>query len=325
MASKNKIFLAGSTGMVGTGILKHILKTYPSKRVKALYHDRKPFIKDKRIEYIRGDLENLKSSHGINIKDCDYAIMAASKAGGANFVKKYPWAHMNRNLLMNMALLNLLHSEKIKRIIFIGSSAIYQEFYGTIYEFDINLNEEPHDDYFGFGWSMRFIEKICKFMHLKYGTEIILIRAANIFGPHDKFNPEVSNFIPALIRKAVDKIDPFKVWGRPDVVRDVLYIEDFARAVMMLADANKIKFDTFNVGSDRMTKVQEVVNLILKHTGHSPKNISYTQNKLTTIKLRLLSSAKIFNFIGWESGSSTEEGIKQTINWWKENKKRWKI
>jgi GDP-L-fucose synthase len=318
-----KIFLAGATGMVGTSILKSILENYLKTKVYASWHNTEPFIKHSQIEYVRGDLKSVEDCRRMS-KNCDCAIMAASQAGGVGFTRQFPWEHMKENLLMNIQMLEAFRLENIKRVIFIGSAVLYQEFEGGIKEDELDFNKEPHEAYFGFAWGMRFLEKLCQFLNLKYGMEVIIVRAANIFGPYDKFNPESSNFIPALIRKAVDKIDPFEVWGSPDVTRDVIYADDFGRAILMMADNDQIKFDVFNLGSGVKTTVGNVVEWALKYSGHHPSEIKYSQNKPTNIKSRALNCEKIKKILGWMPRYTIEKGVEETVKWWKENKDIWK-
>lgn len=308
--------------MAGTNILRHIIDNYQTAKIRASYHTMRPLIRHKNVRYMQGDLRSLKDCRRI-VRGCDCAIMAAAYAGGADFVKSFPWEHMKDNLLMNVQMLEAFHLENIKRIIFIGSAALYQEFEGSIKEEELDLNKDPYEVYFGFGWGMRFIEKLCKFLNKKYGIETIVVRAANIFGPYDKFNPRVSNFIPAIIRKAVDKMDPFEVWGTPDVTRDVIYADDFARAIVMMAENDKIKFDIFNIGSGVKTTVGNVVEWALKYAKHKPSQIRYLQDKPTTIKFRALDCTMAKSILGWESQYSIEEAIKKTTEWWIKNKEKW--
>lgn len=309
--------------MAGTSILKYLLCHCPTAKVCASYHITEPIIKDQRVEYVRGDLRSLDDCRRM-VRGCDCAIMAAAYAGGAGFTRRFPWRHMDENLVMNKQMLEAFHLEGIKRVVFIGSAVVYQEFAGKIKEDQLDLNKEPHGAYFGYAWGFRFLEKLCGFLNEKYGMEVVIVRSANIFGPYDKFNPEVSNFIPALIRKAVDKMDPFEVWGDPEVTRDVIYADDFAKAVVMMADNHKIKFDTFNLGSGVKTKVADVVQWVLKYAGHSPAQINYIQDRPTTIKFRALDCAKAKTVLGWQPEYSIEEGVRKTLQWWKDNKDRWK-
>ncbi len=317
------IFLAGSTGSVGSAILKYIVKNYPTVKIRAAYNQTEPFIRHERIEYVKGNLRLEKDCKRM-IKGCDCAIMAASNSGGSKAMTTEPWIFLNDNIIMNTQMLEAFYYENVKRVVYIGTSAVYQEFEGYIKENELDLNKDPSIAYFGYGWLVRFVEKLCQFWYEKTGMEIIIVRAANIYGPYSSFDPERSYFIPAIIRKAVEKMDPFDVWGSPDVTRDVLDSEDFARAIVMLLGNEKIKFDVFNVGSGIKTTVGDVVNWSLKYAEHKPSKINYDLTKPTTIKFRALDIAKIKKSIGWQPEYTTEEGIKKTVEWWIKNKDTWK-
>jgi len=317
-----KVFLAGATGVVGSSIINYILDNFTKTKIRASYYHTKPFIKNKRVEYIHGDLRLPNICRNM-LTGCDYAIMAAANTTGASLTISQPWEQINDNLLMNLQMLRAFCSGNIKRVVHIGSATLYQEFNGHIREEELDLNIDPHHAYQGIGWVNRFTEKLYKFCHEQFGMEISIVRAANIYGPYAKFNALTSNFIPALIRKAVDKMDPFEVWGNPDVTRDVLYSEDFARAIVMLINS-KINFETFNIGSGEQATVNKVVELVLKYTGHKPREIKYILDKPTTIKFRALDCTKAKNMLGWQPQYTIAQGIERTVLWWLENQRWWK-
>lgn len=317
------VFLAGATGLAGTSIIKYILDNYPSTKIRASFFHTKPFIKHEKIEYVYGDLKSQKDCREM-VKGCDCAIMAAASTGGSNLSNLQPLAQVNENIVMNAQMLEAFYFEHIKRVVYIGSATLYQEFHGHIKEDELDLNKDPHPAYLGVGWVVRFIEKLCKFWHEKYEMEILISRTSNIYGPYAKFNPAISNFIPAIIRNAVDKVDPFEVWGTPDVIRDVIYSEDFARAIVTMLDNEKIKFDIFNIGSGTRTTVDEVVKLALEYAEHRPSIVKYNSSKPTTIKFRGLEISKAKNVLNWQPRYTIDEGIKKTTQWWISNKNEWK-
>lgn len=314
-----KVFLAGATGLAGTSILQYLLKNCPKTVVRASYSRMEPFIQDARIEYFKGDLKDQvfcrKAASG-----CDCAIMAAGSTGGSFINNFQAWKQVNENVLMNTQMLEAFHFEQVKRIIFIGTASVYQEFDGYIKEDALDMNKDPHPAFLGIGYVTRFIEQLCKFWHQKYGMEIVMARSSNIYGPYARFNPETANFIPAIIRKAVDKMDPFEVWGSADVVRDVVYCEDFAEAVVSVLNREKVEFDVFNIGSGIKTTVGNVVAWALEAAGHKPAKIVYDADKPTTIKFRALDISRIKEVIGWSPRHSASEGIRKTTQWWVENK-----
>ena len=159
---------------------------------------------------------------------------------------------------------------------------------------------------------------------MKTGMETMMVRASNIFGPYSSFDPSSSYFVPAIIRKAESKMDPFEVWGSPDVTRDVIYSEDFASAITTILSADNLKFEVFNVGSGTKTTVGDVVNYSIKYADYKPSKINYDLSKPTTIKFRALDISKAKKILNWQPKYSTGDGIKKTMDWWIKNKGNWK-
>ncbi len=318
-----KVFIAGATGMVGSNIIQYMLEHYPKVTIRASYHKTTPSIRHSRLEYVQGDLLSLDDCKAM-VGDCHCAIMAAAKTANANTIDAFPLPFVNENLIMNVRMLEAFQALGVERAIYIGSATLYQDVEGAIKEEGLDFSRDPHPSYFGFGWLSRYVEKLYTFWHQQSGRDVLIVRAANIFGPFAKFDPLTSNFIPAIIRKAVDKIDPFEVWGSPDVTRDVLYAGDFARAITMMLDDDSIKFDIFNIGSGVRTTVGDVVSLALKYAGHNPKEIRYAIDKPSTVRSRVLDCTKVKEALGWQAQYTVEQGVEKTLKWWMENKERWK-
>lgn len=319
-----RIFLAGSTGLGGSNIIQRMLVHHPTTWIRAAWHKTEPFIHHERVEYVRGDLSSLESCRQL-VKDCDGAVMAAAFTGGAALTRSAPWQHIRQNLEMNIQMLEAFHLEGVKRVIYVGSATLYQDFAGFIKEEELDMNAEPSRAYAGFGWTIRYLERMCRFWHEQAGMEMILFRCANIYGPYGRFDPQRSNFIPALIRKAVEGMDPFEVWGHPEVTRDVIYAEDFAQAVIMALDVgDKICYAVYNLGSGVKTTVGEVVTLALQQAGHIPSEVKYLADRPTTMVFRALDCGKIQRELGWTPEFSLEAGIGKTMAWWRQNRDQWR-
>ena len=196
----------------------------------------------------------------------------------------------------------------------------YQEFEGKIIEEDLDYNKDPFHTYYGFGWGMRFIEKMCHFMHMQYGVNVAVVRAANVYGPYDKFNPDRSNFIPALIKKAAEQPSIFEVWGSPNITRNVIFATDFAEAIDTILKSD-FNYEIYNVGG-HITTVGEVAQYALDAMDHTPLEIKYTEGQ-STIPYRSIDSAKIHE-LGWLPKTNVRQGIERTTKWWLKNKETWK-
>ena len=128
-----RVFLAGATGSVGTAILAHLIERYPAVRIRAAVHTTKPLFAQDRVEYVSGDLRSPETCR-VMARGCDCAIMAASRSGGSKTMTQEPWLFLNDNIAMNTALLEAFYHEQVRRVIFIGSSTVYQEFDGFVRE-----------------------------------------------------------------------------------------------------------------------------------------------------------------------------------------------
>jgi len=258
------------------------------------------------------------------VRNCDCAIMAAAVTGGAQMAKSSPWKQVSDNVVMDVQLLHALWCERVSRVVYVSSATVYQDFGGSIREDELDMNQDPHSAYLGVGWAKRYIEKLCRFWHEKAALEVIIARTSNIYGEYDKFDPSASHFVPALIRKAAERADPFEIWGSPNVIRDIIYGEDFARAIALMMDNDELKFDIFNLGSGLRTSVGDVAELVLKYADYLPERILYQNDRPSTISVRALDCSRINEKIGWKPMYSQEEGIQKTMKWWLENKGWWK-
>jgi nucleoside-diphosphate-sugar epimerase len=323
MSAVRKVFVAGGTGLVGATVVRRLLDTSDDICVRASRHvSNEPVFADPRLEYVAGDLQSLDTCREM-CRGCDCAVIAAAYAGGAGLVTAFPWRVAKENLWLHLQLLEAFHLEAVSRVVFIGSATLYQESERPLSEDDLDRNQDPAPSYIGFGGAMRFLETMCRLIYERYGTQTVVIRAANVFGPYAKFDPRTSNVIPALIRKAVDKMDPFEVWGDRRVSRDVIFSEDFADAVIALALRDKGGHDIFNVGYGRATTIEEIVSWVLKHAEHEPRSILYREDLPVTRKSSLLDSSKITAQTGWMPRHTIEEGIRKTTKWWIEAREQW--
>jgi len=318
-----RVFLGGATGMAGAAILPRLLAAWPGARVVAPYRSADgAFLADPRIEYVAGDLTDPAVCARL-VAGCDAAILAAATVGGAAMTRAEPWRQVTGNVVMDVQQFQALHDAGVRRVVYVSTATVYQPFDGAIAERDLRLDLEPPPAHAGVAWAKRYIETLCRFWHDKTGMAVIVLRPSNIFGPYARFDPAASNFIPALARRAVAGEDPFVVWGAPGVCRDVLPVDDFARAVVMALARDDIGFDVFNLGTGRPTTVGEVAGWALDQAGHRPSELRFDASAPATVGFRLLDCAHAAGRLGWRAEIPVERAVRALVDWWREHRHTW--
>jgi len=319
------ILVAGGTGLSGSAVLRTLLAQSASVRLRVPHQsDHGAFVKDPRVDYVRADLTDpAQARHAA--QGCQAAVLAAAFTAGAQSSRDEPWRQVTDNLVMDARLLEACHQAGIGRVVYVSTASVYQNLDGFVAEDQLDWNQDPPPPHGGVGWAKRYAEKSCQFWHQSTGMEILIARLANIYGPYAKFDPNQSHFVAALIRKAVDGLDPFPVWGRPDVRRDILYADDFGHAVLAMLNATHIGFDTFNIGSGATVTVQQVVDACLKSAGHQPSTVTYGEpSGASSVAFRALDCSKAQKLLGWRAEIDFKEGLRRTVDWWRANKEIWK-
>ena len=147
-----------------------------------------------------------------------------------------------------------------------------------------------------------------------------VIRPANLYGPHDKYDFNKCHVTPATIRKVADKMNPIPVWGDGSELRDLLYIEDFVEALQVVLEKEiKDGFEVYNVGSNRVYSVLEVLE-IMKKIANFDAPTEFIKGKPSMIPTRKIDSFKIFDNLGWQATTSLEDGLTNAYEWYLEHK-----
>ncbi|QCT93950.1 GDP-L-fucose synthase [Caminibacter mediatlanticus TB-2] len=201
MENNSKIFVAGSTGLVGSAIIKKLLeKGY--QNIIANYHKRKPNIKSEKVRFIQLDLldNNLVEEFFKNEKP-EYVFLAAAKVGGIIANNTYRADFIYENLQIQNNVIYNAYKYGVKKLMFLGSTCIYPKNCPQPIKEEYLLTGEL--EYTNEPYAIAKIAgiKMCESFNLQYGTNFISVMPTNLYGENDNFDLEKSHVLPALIRK----------------------------------------------------------------------------------------------------------------------------
>jgi GDP-L-fucose synthase len=155
----------------------------------------------------------------------------------------------------------------------------------------------------------------------QYGYNAIFLLPVNLYGPRDNFNPASSHVIPALIRKCLEAQEQDEqeiiVWGDGSPTREFLYVEDAAEGILRASE----KYDgpdPVNLGSGYEISIKDLAAMIVRLTGFTGKLV-WDKSKPNGQPRRGLDVSRAERLFGFHAGTSFEDGLRRTIDWYREN------
>jgi GDP-L-fucose synthase len=315
MFYKNKrVLVTGGTGFIGRHFVDALLQE--GAQVRVPLHERPlPAEQEGKVEIIHADLtiqkDCLRAVEGI-----DYIFHAAGAVAAAAVTTSNPMAAITANLVLTAQILQAAWTASVNRILIFSSSTGYPAVNHPVKE-DEMWSGPTHPTYFGYGWMRRYLERLGEYVNFKSKVQVAIARPSAVYGRHDNFDAKTSHVIPALIRRAVIKENPFEVWGTGDDVRDSLHVTDLVRGCLLLLEKHS-NADPVNIAYGNGYSIKETIEIILKAAGHETADVRFDATKPTTIPFRMVDTNKAKQLLGFEPIVSFEEGLKDTVAWYKQ-------
>ena len=294
---KSKIFLTGHKGLVGSAILRQ-LKIQGYKKILT--------VSKKRL-----DLRNQKKVESFFKKNKpDVVINAAATVGGIYANNKYKADFIFNNLAIQTNIIHSSYLNKVKQLVFLGSSCVYprdckqpiKESY--LLQSEVEKTNEPY--------AIAKIAgiKMCESYNFQYNTNYKCLMPCNTYGPNDNYNPLTSHFYPALISKIFKakekKQKSITIWGNGKAKRELMYVDDLAKACIFFFNKNT-KEGLINVGSGVEKTITEFARYIMKKAKIKIK-IKYDKTKPNGTPRKLLDSSLALKY-GWKPETSLDTGL----------------
>ena len=292
-----KIFLAGHKGLVGSAILRKLKKKNYKNIIIA---DRKKL-----------DLLNQRSVYKFLKKNKpDIVIIAAAKVGGVLNNSRYGADFIYQNLQIQNNLINGSYINKIKKLIFLGSSCIYPKNSKQPIKEEYLLNGKLEETNEPYAISKIAGIKMCEAFNKQYNTNYLCLMPTNTYGPNDNYDLLKSHFFPALIRKAheckLKNKKSIEVWGSGKPSRELIFVDDIADACIYFMK-KKIKYSLLNIGTGKDMTIKNYVDFILKKLNLKVK-VNFNKSRPDGVYRKVL-DVKRAKQLGWKAKISLDEGF----------------
>ena len=314
MYSDKNILVTGGTGMIGSHLVELLLEKNANVRIVAHKREIPPELEDKGLDVVSGDLTEKKFVEE-SVKGMDYVFHLAAYTGGLGRTSTHPASTLTPNLIMDGNVLECAKNEGIERFLYASCTCVYPNDEKTLEEEDA-WKGNPPEIHASYSWSKRMGERQAIAYHKEYGMNIAIVRPSNSYGPRDSDDLETAHALGSLIMKAINKMDPFVIWGDGNPIREYIYAQDAAKG-MLLAMENYCVGDPINLASGEFVSISELARKILKLTNTSPE-IKFDKEKPSGQKRRVLSNKKAKEKIGFVAETSLDAGIEETIKWYKQ-------
>jgi len=305
-SNKPRVFVAGSTGMVGSAICRRLLlEEYPV--IKHQGH--------------RVDLRNQSDAFEL-IKNLNpqWVFLAAARVGGIYANNAFPAEFIYDNLMIQSNIINACYEMKVEKLLFLGSSCIYPRMAPQPMKEEYLLTGplEPTNTPYAVAKIAGIV--MTQSYRRQYGANFISVMPSNLYGPYDNFDLKKSHVLPALIRKfheaKVAGTDFVEIWGTGDVLREFLHVDDLADACVFLMK-NYNDLEIINIGSGKDLSILDLAKLIREVVGYQGE-LKFQPAMPNGVNRKLLDISKISS-LGWKPSISLRKGLESTYRWYLEN------
>ncbi len=309
--SKQKIFIAGHKGMVGSALIR--------------------LLKDQEVEILTKDRTELDLLNQDNVQNffknekIDQVYLAAAKVGGIHANNTYPAEFIYENLMIETNIIHNAFLSGVKKLLFLGSSCIYPKNANQpIKEEELLTGKlEPTNEPYAIAKIAGI--KMCESYNRQYGKSNNIdyrsVMPTNLYGPGDNYHPENSHVIPALIHRfhhaKVNNISNVIIWGTGKPKREFLYVDDMADASIYIMNLDKKIYEEqikpsshINVGSGIELTIKELAETIKKVVEYKGQ-INFDSAQPDGNPRKLIDSSHLNNF-EWKMKTGLKEGLTKT-------------
>jgi GDP-L-fucose synthase len=313
MNLNDKIYIAGHRGLVGSAIVRQLeLRGFTNLIMRT----------HKELDLTsQAQVQSFFKQEGP-----DYVILAAAKVGGIHANNTYPADFIYQNMMIEANVINSAYENKVKRLLFLGSTCIYPKAVEQPMREDALLTDvlEPTNEPYALAKIAGI--KLCESYNRQHGTDFRSVMPTNLYGINDNFHPENSHVIPALMQRfhqaKINNNAEVVVWGTGSAMREFLYVDDMAEASLFVLELDEQTYQAntrpilshINVGTGKDVTIREMAETMKQVVGYEG-NLTFDTTKPDGSPRKLIDVSRLSN-MGWKYSIDLEEGLKKTYKWY---------
>ena len=279
-----------------------------------------------KIQFKKNDLEYITKSELNNLfRDQEVVFHLAAIHGGRGFITTHP-ADVSSNFSIDHHVFEACMNSNVKNLVFASTACVYPTELQNEIGSDYKLKEEDSDPLkldgymsadIEYGWGKLMSEMQLHAFRKQYGLKGCPVRFVTAYGPREN----KTHAIIALIYKAIEKMEPFEIWGNGEQERDFTYVEDIVEG-SILAGEKIFDGTPINLGTGTRYRIKEVVEMICKILNWIPDNFKFDTSKPVGALSRALDNSTAKKLLGWEPRFTLKDGLEKTIEWYIHNHKQ---
>lgn len=306
--NNKRILVTGGAGFLGRQVVDQLIKAGADSDKITVPRSR---------DYDLCVMENCKRA----VDQQDIVIHLAAHVGGIGLNREKPAELFYDNLMMGTQLIHAAYEAGVEKFTCVGTICAYPKFTPVPFKEDDIWDGYPEETNAPYGIAKKALLVQLQAYRQQYGFNGIYLLPVNLYGPEDNFDPRSSHVIPALIRKVQEAQDrgdkEIPVWGDGSPTREFLYSEDAARGIVMGTQSYN-DAEPVNLGTGYEISIRDLITTICELMGFEGE-IVWQTDKPNGQPRRCLDTERAKQAFGFAAQVDFKEGLKNTIEWWREN------
>jgi GDP-L-fucose synthase len=312
MNFNDKIYIAGHRGLVGSAIVRQLEKRGFTNLLMRTHKELDLTSQAQVQDFFKQERP-------------DYVILAAAKVGGIYANSSYPADFIYQNIMIEANIVNSAYENKVKRLLFLGSTCIYPKAVEQPMRENVLLTGalEPTNEPYALAKITGI--KLCESYNRQHGTDFRSVMPTNLYGVNDNFHLENSHVIPALMRRfhlaKVNNDAEVVVWGTGNAMREFLYVDDMATASLFVLELDEEVYQSntkpmlshINVGTGKDVTIKKLAETMKDVVGFKGK-LTFDITKPDGAPRKLIDVTRLEN-MGWKYSVDLKEGLEKTYRW----------